>query len=68
MVPAVFIVRHGIICGVQKKFSNVSFGQELFHREPVIKEADGIMHGSGAKERKTGRSFSGSEAVSIYRS
>lgn len=67
MVPEVFIVRHGIMCGVQKKFSNVSFGQE-FHGEPVIKEADGIMPGSGVKGRKTGRSFSESEAVSIYRS
>lgn len=52
MVTAVLIVRHGIVCRVQKQFCNVGLWQELLKREPVIEKADGIMPGSRAKERE----------------
>lgn len=52
MVTAVLIVRHGIVCRVQKQFCNVGLWQELLQREPVIEKADGIMPGSRAKERE----------------
>lgn len=52
IVTAVLIVRHGIVCRIQKQFRNVGLWQELPQREPVIEKADGIMPGGGTKERK----------------
>lgn len=52
---AVFIISHGVMGGIQQKFVNISLRQELLHGEPVIKEAEGIMSGSGAKEREDGQ-------------
>ena len=55
VVAAVFIVRHCIMCGVQKELCYVCFRQELFHGIPVVKETNGVMPGSGAKEREDGQ-------------
>ena len=52
---AVIIISHGVMGGIQQKFANISLRQELLHGEPVIKEAEGIMSGSGAKEREDGQ-------------
>ena len=41
--------------GIQQKFIYISLRQELHHRVPVIKEAEGIMPGSGAEEREDGK-------------
>jgi len=43
VVATVFIESHGVMSGVQKELINMCFREELFHREPVIKEAVGIM-------------------------
>lgn len=52
MPAAVFIDRHGIMCRVQEQLFDFSLRKELLHGEPVIKEADGIMPGSGPQERE----------------
>lgn len=55
VITAVFIISHGVMGGIQKEFVHVCFRQELFHGVPVIKEAEGIMPGSGAGEREYGQ-------------
>ena len=55
VIAAVFIISHGVMCGIQQKFIYISLRQELHHRVPVIKEAEGIMPGSGAEEREDGK-------------
>lgn len=52
MFTAVFIVRHGIMCGVQEVLGDFRFREELLHGEPVIKEIDGVMPGSRFEERE----------------
>nr|WP_305134999.1 hypothetical protein [uncultured Acetatifactor sp.] len=52
MPAAVFIDRHGIMCRVQEQLFDLSLRKELLHGEPIIKEADGIMPGSGPQERE----------------
>ena len=52
MVTAVFIVRHGIMCRVQKKLGDFRCRKKLLHGEPAIKEADGVMPGGRAEERE----------------
>lgn len=52
MVAAVFINRHGIMDRVQEQLCDLSLRKELLHREPSIKEVDGIMPGDGAQERE----------------
>ena len=54
MSAAVFIIRHGIMGGVQKELFDCSFREELLQGEPVVKEADGVMPGGRAKEREDG--------------
>ena len=54
--------------GVQKELFNYRFGEELFHGKPIIKETNGIMPGSGAKEgenRQVIFRIRGSEHVQI---
>lgn len=54
--------------GVQKELFNFRFGEELFHGKPIIKETNGIMTGSGAKERENRQGvfrIRGSEHVPI---
>lgn len=41
--------------GIQQEFVHVCFRQELLHGVPVIKEAEGIMPGSGAEEGEYGQ-------------
>ena len=68
MVTAVFIIRHGIMCGVQEKLCYICFWKGLFRGEPVIKEADGIMSGSGTRKRKNRKvvfRIRGSEHIQI---
>ncbi len=55
VIAAEFIISHGIMGGIQQKFIYISLRQELHHRVPVIKEAEGIMPGSGAEEREDGK-------------
>ena len=50
VVMAVFIERHCMMGGVKEKFCYVCYRQELIHRMPAIKEADGVMPGSRFKE------------------
>ena len=68
MVAAVFIERHGVMGRVQEEFSHNGLREELFKGEPVIKEAMGIMPGSGAKERENGQVIfrvGGSEHIQV---
>lgn len=55
MATAVFIVRHGIMCRVQKQLRDFCFWKELRHGEPVIKKHDGVMVGSGTEKREHGQ-------------
>ena len=68
MFTAVFIVRHGIMCGVQEELGDFRFREELLHGEPVIKETDGVMPGSRSEEREYGQvvfRISGGEHVQV---
>ena len=38
MFPAVFIIRHGVMGGVQNELLHISFGEKPFHRIPGIQE------------------------------
>lgn len=47
MPAAVSMNRHDVMRGVQEQLCDPGLWKELLHREPSIKEADGIVPGSG---------------------
>ncbi len=52
MLAAVFINRYGIMGRIQEQLYDFSLRKELLHGEPAIKEADGIVPGSGPQKRE----------------
>ena len=55
VITAVFIISHGIMGGIQKKFVYIRLREELLQGVPVIEEPEGIMPGSGTEEGEYGQ-------------
>lgn len=55
VIAAVFIISHGVMGGIRKKFVYIRLRQELLHGVPVIEKPEGIMPGSGTEEGEAGR-------------
>ncbi len=52
VLPAVQVVRHGIMGGVQKQFRDLYIGKEALHGEPIVEKPMGVMSGGRPEERE----------------
>ena len=52
---AVLVISHGVMGGIEQELFHISFRQELFHGEPVVKEAERIVPGRRTEEWEEGQ-------------